>query len=240
MKIFDCHCHIEQGWDRYNLAVSGRNVIFNSVESYRLNHKLLGSSDRCSLIFDFKSELDFVLAELRSDRISALKIHSRIQQLTVNDYPVLLDCLQKVKPVTPIIIDAFYFGANLKVQPSLEFVSDLARTFPAVPIIVAHSGGHKVLSYFYHLRELENVYFDLSFSLAYLQHTSVYLDFKNLIRFGDHSRLLFGSDFPFIDAADQYAVLRRIFSELSISTSSQEKILSLNSEGLFCSDCEKS
>ena len=33
--VFDAHVHVDKGLDGYDLEVSGKNLIFNDVDSYR-------------------------------------------------------------------------------------------------------------------------------------------------------------------------------------------------------------
>lgn len=234
MNIFDCHFHIETGLINYNLDnVFGKNVIFNYVDNYFTYKDKLSATDTVSLIFDYQNNFDIIKELLTNNKLNALKIHSRIQHLAEIDYPSLLNALMIADPKVPVIVDAFYFGDDLEYQPSLKFIVNLAKKFPHLPVIVAHSGGYEVLKYFYHLKTLQNIYFDLSFSLTYLKNTSVNKDFANLIQYGNPEHLIFGTDYPFINAKNQFNAFIEIADQVNLSVVNREKILFSNSLELF-------
>ncbi|MBX2905395.1 MAG: amidohydrolase family protein [Taibaiella sp.] len=235
MNVFDCHFHIETGLEKYDIETSGKNIIFNSIESYREHHSLASKHDTVSLIFDYKERLDEVKSIVDGGGINALKIHSRIQKLAEADYPALIEKMIAFDPKTPIIVDAFFFGDDLEFQPSLPFIVKLARQFPEIPVIVAHCGGYDVMKFFYHLRKLPNIYFDLSISLAYMRSTSVYADFKNLINFGERGRVMFGTDYPYIVPSVQLGVFNQMADELNMPSEKRNEILYTNARSVFSS-----
>jgi predicted TIM-barrel fold metal-dependent hydrolase len=232
MKIFDCHTHIENSWDTYNLKVEHKNIIFNSLDSFDKFHGKVDSEDSISLIFDYRN-LDRVREILSSNKINAFKIHSREQHIGANEHQILLKELKAFNPQIPIIFDAFYYGHELEYQPSLPLLVDIAKQHPDIPIIVAHSGGHKVFSYFLHLRSLKNIYYDLSFSLQYLSDSSVLLDLIKLIKYTPSERVMFGSDYHWADAKLQYDILMKIVDDLKLSQASKEDIFYKTAARLF-------
>jgi predicted TIM-barrel fold metal-dependent hydrolase len=233
MKIFDCHCHIENGLDKYSIVSIQKNIIFNSIESFNSYSSSVSPNDSITLIFDYKNHLTVIKDEIQKKTIRALKIHSRVQQISKKDYPNLIEALEVIMPTIPIIYDAFYFGDNLDFQPSLKSIIKIAKKFPHLPIVIAHCGGYNALKYFYHLRTIENIYYDLSFSLVYLKNTSIFTDIKNLMQFTDKNKILFGTDYPFVDAQAQLNLCLSLCRELSFLETDMEKILFLNSSNLF-------
>lgn len=226
-NIFDCHIHVEKGLQEYDLKINSGNIIFNFIESYK-TYAHLYPQFKHSLIFDYKNNFDFVTQKLADNTISAIKIHSRIQQIAQGDYGSLIMHLKKAEVKCPIIYDAFYFGSDFDFQPSLKGLVKLATEFPDLSFIVAHCGGHKVLDYFFHLRDLKNIFFDLSFSLQYLHDTSCRMDLIKLIKYTSKEKIFFGSDYPFANPTIQYNNLKTIFSEIELSKSEQQMILSEN------------
>jgi len=234
MPVFDCHVHIDNDLSAYDLkGVKQYNIIFNSIDSY-LQHKInLPHNSSVSLIFDWKNNLDFVLNEIESNRVQVLKFHSRIQKIKKEEYTVFAEKLNLVNPSVPVIIDAFYFGAEMEFQPCLESIISVIKKHPQRKFIIAHSGGYEVLKYFFHLREIKNVYYDLSLSLQYLNDTSRYQDLIKLIKYTDKTKLLFGSDYHYGSPKQQLNYLLSIFDQLSISDADQQNILYNNSKQLF-------
>lgn len=234
MEVFDCHIHVENGLDTYNVPLTNANIIFNHVPSYK-SHANKFATYSHSLIFDYKLNFDFVAEMTRSKKIKALKIHSRIQQIDDDEYSQVFTYLKKLDSNIPIIYDAFYFGHELAYQPSLPRLIELATRFPKSKFIVAHAGGHHVLDYFFHLRDLDNVGFDLSFSLQYLEGTSSFIDLEKLLKYTDSRKLFWGSDFPFADPKIQFDNLMSIFSKLNYGSKRIEEICTQN-WGEFCSN----
>lgn len=234
MKSFDCHTHIENGLEAYDLSVSKRNIIFNSIESYKKHSASVPEGDAVSLILD-TDQFDFVASQIRSGRIQALKIHSRIQKIRQDDYQRFHAKLKLVPADFPVIIDCFYYGNEMDYQPNLKEIVSLINSFPRLRVVIAHAGGYELLKYFFHLRELSNVWYDLSFSLQYLHDSSVFTDLKKLVRYTDRSRVMFGSDYHYTSPRLQHEILTGLLKELDFSEEQVQKIFFHNAENLFFS-----
>lgn len=214
-KIFDCHIHVEKGLDKYNLELGNANIIFNYVDSHK-KYKDQYSRYYHSLILDYQNNYDYVKKQVDGRTVRALKIHNRLQQLDESCDAELLEHLQKLESNIPVIYDAFYFNSDLEYQPRMEALIKMAKALPDTNFIVAHSGGFRVLEYFFHLRDLPNIGYDLSFSLQYLHDSSCYADIKKLIKFTDKKKLFFGTDYPAADPALQLDILNQIFDETGL------------------------
>lgn len=226
-RVFDCHLHIDNGLTNYNIEINNANIIFNYVEQY-ISQKDYFPDFYKSLIFDFRNNYDFVFSEIMSERIHAIKIHSRIQHIQTNEYPEILKAIKKIGINIPIIYDAFYFGSDIDFQPSLPGLLYLAKELPNTKFIVAHAGGYKILEYFFHLRELKNIAFDLSLSLQYLSDSSAKFDLIKLIKFTSIEKIFFGSDFPFADPKYQFSILFETLINLGVSSRDIEDVFSTN------------
>ncbi|MEO0900315.1 MAG: amidohydrolase family protein [Bacteroidota bacterium] len=230
--IYDAHLHVESGMDSYQLEIDGGNVIYNYVSSYQeLRH--LYPSFEASLIFDIKDNLEFVLQEGKAQHISAYKIHNRLQGWREEDLPELIEKLALASDDIPIIYDAFPFGPELDCQPSLAGLIKLATTFPKRKFVAAHAGGYDILKYFFHLKPLENVYMELSFSLQYLYDSSLAADLKKVCRFFPSERIFFGTDYPFAHARFQLEILEGILTELNKEKEEIEGILFHNARDFY-------
>lgn len=210
-------------------------MIFNFIDDYNKHKSKLKKTDSVSLVLDCfeKKNKEFVLKEFQSGNIDAVKINSRDQGFTQEAYPVLFSTLKEIPKHLPIIYDAFYFSHKLENQPSLKYLINLCLNFPERKIIVAHSGGYEVLKYFFHLRTLPNIYYDLSLSLLYLYDSSCYLDLIKLIKYTDKSRILFGTDFYWAPAKSQKIIFDEISKKLNLNKIDIQKIYSENSLDLF-------
>jgi len=234
MRLFDAHYHIDRGADAYSILPQHRNWIFNWTEQYREWTAKVPETDTQTLIFDYKKQEEYVVSEALSGRIQGLKIHSRLMKLQDHDYPDLFDAYNRVSHLKlPTVIDAFYIGGEMEVQPNLNRIAEMTDLFPDNTFIIAHSGGIRALEYFLQLKNRPNVVFELSLSLSYLEHASVHADFGVLLRFGDRNRIIFGTDYPYVDAGDQLNVFLRLAEELNMSEEDRDKILFGNAWGLF-------
>jgi predicted TIM-barrel fold metal-dependent hydrolase len=227
MSIFDCHIHVQEGLDGYNADMLNGNVIFNSISDYT-NFSSQYPDFYHSLIFDGAVELQFYKDLISNRKIQALKIHSRLQKISEDKYAGLITSLKELDSTIPIIYDAFYFGADLKYQPSLSGLIQLINAFPNRKFIIAHAGGYEVLKYFFHLREFDNVGFDLSFSLQYLHDTSLSQDLMKLLKYTDSQKIFYGSDYPFANPKSQVENLYFYFDKLNFDSESIDGIMSSN------------
>lgn len=226
-KVFDCHLHIENGLEKYNFPLGNANIIFNYVENYK-KYKDLYSGYYHSLIFDYQNHFEYIKQLVHEKKIRALKIHSRLQKFNESRYPEIIDKLKELNTNVPVIYDGFYYNSDLEYQPSLKGLITMAKALPDNKFIIAHSGGIHVLEYFFHLRDLGNIGFDLSFSLQYLSDTSCYVDLVKLIKYSNRQNVFFGTDYPSADPSFQIGVLRKIFDELKLTNEERDEILNKN------------
>lgn len=227
MSIFDCHLHVQEGLEGYNMDMLNGNIIFNSISDYT-NFSNKYPALYHSLIFDTSVELQFYNELITNKKIQAIKIHSRLQKISEDKYLGLISSLQKLNSNIPIIYDAFYFGSDLKYQPSLIGLIKLIKAFPKRKFIIAHAGGYEVLKYFFHLREFKNVGFDLSFSLQYLHDTSLSQDLMKLLKYTDNHKIFYGSDYPYADPKLQVENLFFYFDKLNFDSKSIDGVMNTN------------
>lgn len=235
MKIFDAHVHVEKGMNNYDMDNIEKNLICNEMNLLPLYMQALNKNDTLSLIFDFRNDENILQIKnlIRNQQISALKIHSRIQKIGIQDYPLLISKLNEINSNTPVILDAWYYGHDYKHLPSLEKNISIITECPDKKFIIAHAGGYELLKYFFHLRDLDNVFYDLSLSLQYFHDSSILVDLKKIIKWTPHEKLFFGSDYPWGSPAFQYSILFSILKELGFSSSSMEDVLYNNAVNLY-------
>ena len=241
--IFDSHAHIEQGivnplelgLEGYDLDVIGKNYICNFPNLLETYLKYKSSADSLCYIFDFRDEVEIIKTKeiLQSKTIQGLKIHSRIQKIQRDEYDLICERLQMIDEKVPVILDAWYYGSELKFNPDLEGLIQIAKSQPNRNFVIAHAGGYRIIEYFYHTRELENVHYDLSLTTQYLSDSSLYIDFKKFIKWIDKDRLLFGSDYPYASPAEQFKKVDSILKEYNCNSSEREGVLALNGQRLY-------
>ncbi|WP_143089665.1 hypothetical protein [Hydrogenimonas thermophila] len=123
-----------------------------------------------------------------------IKLHPRLSNITRDKFTRVVNVIEQIDPEF-IIIDCFYYGSSLETHINLDLSIYIAKYFKNNKILLAHSGGHKILEYMLYTRDLKNIYYDLSLTSNYLRYTSVRLDMINFIKF-NYSKIFFGSDYP--------------------------------------------
>ena len=235
MKIFDAHVHVEKGMDKFDLDNIEKNLICNELNLLPIYKQALNENDTLSLIFDFRNKENILQVKdfIASQQISALKIHSRIQKIFIHEYPLLISELKGIDDKIPVILDAWYYGHDYAHLPSLEQNINIITGCPNKKFIIAHSGGYELLKYFFHLRDLKNVFYDLSLSLQYFHDSSIFTDLKKIIKWIPHQKLIFGSDYPWGSPAFQFSILFNILKELGFPGDSIEDVLYNNAVNLY-------
>jgi len=158
------------------------------------------------------------------DRYSprGLKIHPRYQGVTVKDSVVSEVFHWAQERGVVILIDVFLHGPSLD-NPDLHPVAyhPIAQRLPELRMILAHSGGYKMMEAFMVAKSNPNVYLDLSFTPAYFNGSSVGEDCGFLCRRLPPGRVLYGSDFPYVPFAESVEHARRFMRGAAESLSNQ-------------------
>lgn len=123
-----------------------------------------------------------------------VKIHPRISSLKNDDFSMILNTLEKID-FNCVVVDSFFFGSKIKSHIGIELAVYLAEALPKKKIIIAHSGGHKLLECMLYTRELKNIFYDIALIHCYLENTSVEKDIVHFLKL-THNRIMFGSDYP--------------------------------------------
>ena len=97
-----------------------------------------------------------------------------------------------------------------------------------------HSGGPNILQYYEKFRFCENIFFDLSYTIAHYKNTSIEKDIIFLFQKFD-KRLISGSDYPSIKIKLHWKNLIKIMKKSKISKIKKNNILYNNLNNI----CEK-
>lgn len=161
------------------------------------------------------------------DRIESLglkgiKIHPDTQHFNMDD-PKMMKIYDLIRGRLPIVIHCGDYRYSYSHPKRLVKVLE---NFPDLTIIAAHFGGWSLwdlaLEYLQDKVKNTNCFFDTSSSSAFLGKKRTY----ELIRAYGTDRILFGTDFPMWDAAQE---LERIYA-LNLTESEYEQILTGNAK----------
>jgi uncharacterized protein len=153
------------------------------------------------------------LARLRAAGIKGLKFHPDFQGFFLDD-PKFYRLMEIIGDEFTLMIHIGDAKAPEK-NPSCPIkMAKLRRAFPKPRLIAAHLGGYS------HWRcAVENlagldVFFDTSSSLSFIDDDTL----RELIAKHPMEQLLFGSDYPLFDPADEIALVKRRIAPLGVRT----------------------
>lgn len=207
--IYDCHVHLPmksadpisqllREMDENN--VKGFVLFLNSAKEEELYLDNIrhfdGRNYKVALLLDIHSENcleNFKRLEKRGIEYD-IKIHPRISNITKSDFALVKKKLEELCYHT-IIVDYWIFGYQLDNHIGLELSIYLANELPDKIIVLAHSGGCKLVETMLLTRPLKNIYYDLSLTQMYFEHSSIEMDVDYFIKW-TWNRILFGSDYP--------------------------------------------
>jgi predicted TIM-barrel fold metal-dependent hydrolase len=140
-----------------------------------------------------------------------LKIHPRWQNVTVEDTPVLDVLGWAADRDVPVLFDVFAFGPSLGKMATYPIAyHNVAQKLPKLRMVLAHSGGYRVMEAFLVAKSNAGVHLDISFTPVYFKGSSVASDCGFLCQSLPAGRVLYGSDFPYIRVPDSLEAASRI------------------------------
>jgi len=144
-----------------------------------------------------------------------LKIHPRHQGVSVNDTLVLEVLYWAGERAIPVLFDVFPWGKSLDdlTTHPLAYHS-VAQKLPNLKLILAHSGGYKLLEAFVVAKSNPNVLLDISFTPLYFSGSSLAAECGFLCRRLPAGRVLYGSDFPHVHFGESIEKARNLLADL--------------------------
>ncbi len=212
-RYYDAHIHIplkyEYSYETLKQEISdskvnGGLIIINNRQEEKvfwdnfekIQNDDLGFMPQVAYILDYKDphwkEGFDKLAEKGIPYV--IKLHPRISNITINDFEkISLDIMKLSSDV--IIVDNWIYGPRIENHIGTELTIYLSEKFKEKIIVMAHSGGVRILETMLLTRPLKNVYYDLAETCSYFTNTSVYQDIVHFIKY-TKKRIMFGSDYP--------------------------------------------
>lgn len=148
--------------------------------------------------------------------LCGVKIHPDFQTFNIDDekaFPIY----ESIRGKLPILI---HMGDNRYDYSSPKRLERINKLFPDLVIIAAHFGGYTKWKEAYECNFNDNVFFDTSSSLNFIDDTFA----KKIIDHYGKDRIFFGTDFPMWDHLTE---LKRFLS-LELDKSTERKILGEN------------
>ena len=212
-----------------NLAIGpdyrmGNQVVFDAINAHP--GKFLGyvtvNPHYCG---DMTRELEFWFQNSRAkDTMIAIKLHPAFHQYPL-DGEYYRPAFEYAKRHDLVVLSHAWGEGPDELLCGPRLFDEIARQYPTVKIIIGHSGGN--LPGYYRSVEVakkhDNLYLDTNHSFLSLG----FVEF--LVRQVGADRVLFSSDFPFLNAPAGLGKV--VFAKLR--TTEKEKILGLNAKALF-------
>ncbi len=241
MKYFDVHVHLPRpdakGVDEflYHLdnepEMVGANLILNSpAEVDIVSAHLSRLPKTIGLIPYYSPDTRFPDA---IQRLGWFKIHPRLRKFDASKVPEIVNSLV-TSPVKPkgLIIDCYPWGTELKYNINLSLVISIAKALPEMYVLVAHGGGYESWAFRAHTGSLKNVIYDFSATMSFYQASDILRPFQRYLKWSQ-TRIVFGSDWPIADCAEQLAECVRLAQEIGISETMLETIFISNAKRLW-------
>lgn len=215
-KIFDAHIHFNipekivdcdslQVYDDLQNTLKQANVdncllIINSDKERSVYAQIIQKGIKfpyyTASCIDFKNQnsISFYEKFLFAFGSKNIKIHPRLSNLSVSEITNIIWKLKNVE-FENVIVDAFGYGHSIKNHIGIELAIEIASAYPDKKVIIAHSGGERLLECFLYTRDLSNIYYDISLTCTYLKGTHVEQDLIHMMKYNS-SKIVFGSDYP--------------------------------------------
>lgn len=150
--------------------------------------------------------------------LRGVKLHPDTQKVNMDD-PRLMRIYEIIEGRLPLIVHTgdYRYGYS---KP--ERLKSILRTFPDLVVDAAHFGGWSIPEIGYDVLHEENVFIDVSSSMPFLGNRRT----AELAKMWGTDRVMFGSDFPMWDPADEY----NRFASLDFSEDELENMLWHNAE----------
>ncbi|MDR3052460.1 MAG: amidohydrolase family protein [Coriobacteriales bacterium] len=256
MNIVDAHCHIypekiaeravQSVGDFYALRMGGgdgsaqnllsvtersdiSNFIVYSValkagtvasindfiaEQATLHPEFIGFATMHPDFEDIKGEVERCIAL----GLKGFKLHPDSQTVDLDD-PRLMPLYEAIEGRLPIVI---HMGDYRYDHSHPRRLKELLHAFPHLVVNAAHFGGWSVFDLALEYLEDERCFLDVSSSIPFLGDRRA----RELIEIYGYNRILFGSDYPMWDPADELAHFR----SLGFSAAANEQMLLRNAE----------
>jgi predicted TIM-barrel fold metal-dependent hydrolase len=154
-----------------------------------------------------------ILVECIENGLKGLKLHPKLQKFQLSDLNAQKVIEKAADLKIPVVIDAWVQPEDSVYQHVIHSIAATARRIPHAHIILTHLGGYKYNEILPVSKETKNIYFDLSFVMAHVDHETLYNYIAPLIREIGADHLIYGSDYPEIDIKNYYLFAQKFLDD---------------------------
>ena len=161
----------------------------------------------------------------------SVKLHPRIAKITKQDFTLVYKIVSQLD-CKAIIVDDWLFGPQIENHIGTELAIFLAKKLPHKRIVIAHSGGIRILETMMLTRNVDNIFYDLALTCKYFDDTSLSIDIEHFIRYTS-KRIVFGSDYPDFSISESYQALRKHCERAKVALDDIEHIFNELGKDLY-------
>jgi predicted TIM-barrel fold metal-dependent hydrolase len=171
-------------------------------------------------------KLNYLVKKLK---FKGLKIHPRKQKFELSDkriFPIFKEAENLKIPVT---IDVFPWDAPISLEGIMPIHIDrIAKSFPDLKILIAHSGGLKFEDAFLVAKANRNVFLEISFTISVIKNSPYEKQFFFLLKKLGYQKIIYGSDHPFKDLKKTYFETVKTLNKYKFQDKEKEYIFGKN------------
>lgn len=161
--------------------------------------------------------------------VRMLKLLPYEQHIMKEEYPLVAAFAQIVQRFEmTLTICCAYGSEDIYNTNGVELAAYILERGFTNPLILAHGGMVRVLDTYSLMREYENLYMDISFTLPFWKGSSVIQDYAFVLKRLSCERTFYGSDYPYISMEDSIQSFDWFCKEYQFSAKEKEMLLETN------------
>jgi len=219
-----------------NHSIGGNIMILNSSLSIPEVESLVSKTKTswtmtCVTIMVDPREADWEkrITELYDAGVAAIKFHCYIQKISENDIPTCVEIASKAQSLGMLVmIDTSYGSLGMYQFDNLKLASAIATQVTKTPIILLHSGGARCIEAMLLADATKNIYLETSFTIPYYLGSSVERDLAFIYKKIGEDKILYGSDFPYINLDDSRSTFLSFMDKWGFTSNQVENIAKNN------------
>lgn len=223
-------------------SVSGCNVLlFNTqlfddegMEAFCDNTVAFRQTSSFTALIDFRrSDIRGYLQKVKLAGVKGIMFNSYLQQISDEDFELVYNVSKIAADNNMFVcIDGSYGTSKMYTYDNLKLACYIADRITAVPIVIIHSGGYRIMEAMLLAADKKNVWLDTSFSLPYYIGSSLEQDYAFAYKRLGTDRIVYGSDYPYENSERAIDIHLDFFRKYEFSDTDIDNIFFNNAKRL--------
>ena len=203
-----------------NFMLFNQKVFFNNDNLHafmaKVKNEFPASCFTALLDFRHKNALEAVDNAMEQG-VAGIKFHSYFQRIGTEDFPAVLRTAKRAQEKNAFIcVDTSYGTSGMYRFDNMKLACLLADELTC-PIILLHSGGLRVMEAMLLAEEKRNIFLESSFTLPFYKGSTIEQDIVFAYYKLGASRLLYGSDHPYVNIEQSIQIVMEYLEECGFS-----------------------